>query len=246
MDKRKFCKTFFIAGSALALSPTLLQSCKLDETEGTNTDDNKTAENDTKSNPTFELPSLSFEYAALVPFIDEDTMMIHHSKHHQGYVNKLNKALESEDYQYDSLDDLISQEGISQDVINNGGGHKNHSFFWKSLNPAMVQMSDTMKSKIDASFGSIESFEQEFIKQGKSIFGSGWLWLVDNNGKLEFAQTENQDNPWMSHVDITGNPILNIDVWEHAYYLEYQNERGRYLENIMYVIDWKIVEERLV
>lgn len=195
-------------------------------------------------NPKYSLPPLPYSYDALEPHIDKATMEIHHTKHHQAYVNNLNKALESTPPKHFTIEDLcknISQ--YSTPIRNNAGGHFNHSFFWKLMKNS--DKAETPKGKllkaINLSFGSYEEFQKKFSDAAKNRFGSGWAWLVANNGKLEIGSTPNQDNPLMDVSEFKGIPILGIDVWEHAYYLKYQNKRGDYVSAWWNVINWNEV-----
>lgn len=192
----------------------------------------------TESKP-FSLPQLQYKYSAMKGFVDQQTMTIHHTKHHQGYVNNLNKHLDNDKIKLEELLNNISK--YSTAVRNNAGGHWNHSFFWSILNEQSdeTQISKKLLAKINDDFGSLAKFKEEFQKSGLSLFGSGWTWLiVDNSGKLKIVNTPNQDNPLMDVVETKGLPLLGIDVWEHAYYLDYQNMRKTYLENFWKKVDW--------
>jgi Fe-Mn family superoxide dismutase len=174
------------------------------------------------------------------------TMQIHHGKHHQAYVDNLNKAIAGTEHESKSLEQLIANAGkISPAVRNNGGGHWNHSFFWVMLdeNGGSMPAGDLAKD-IHDSFGTFDSFKEKFNNAGMTRFGSGWAWLIVRNGKLEITSTPNQDNPLMDVAEVKGTPIMGVDVWEHAYYLKYQNRRAEYLNAIWNVIDWKKVTER--
>ncbi len=199
----------------------------------------------------FNLPDLPYAHSALDPYIDTRTMEIHHGKHHQGYVNNLNGALESHgNLANKPLEDLLGAisglpPAIQGAVRNNGGGHWNHSFFWKVMgaNCGGTPKGD-LGNAINSTFGSFDEFKAAFIKAGATRFGSGWAWLVVNNaGDLEVCSTPNQDNPLMDIADVKGMPILGIDVWEHAYYLNYQNRRPDYLNAFFNVINWDAVSE---
>jgi Fe-Mn family superoxide dismutase len=188
-----------------------------------------------------ELPPLPYDFAALEPHIDSQTMQIHHGKHHQAYVNNLNAALEKHtDLQKMSADELLRNlgsvpEDIRPAVRNNGGGHVNHTMFWKMMAPnAGGPPSGGVAEAIKASFGGFDAFKEQFAKAGVSRFGSGWAWLIDNNGKLSIESTANQDNP----ISDGKKPILGIDVWEHAYYLKYQNRRPDYITAWWNVVSW--------
>ncbi len=194
----------------------------------------------------FTLPSLNYGYDELEPFIDAKTMEIHYTKHHQGYVNNLNKALEGhEELQGLSVEDLIRSldrlpEDIKTPVRNNGGGHLNHTMFWEIMKPSGGgEPNPVLLDKINQAFGSFENFKEEFKKQALGRFGSGWAWLVVDGDKLEIVSTPNQDNP----ISEGKKPILGIDVWEHAYYLKYQNKRNEYIDSWFSTINWDKVEE---
>ena len=194
----------------------------------------------------FTLPALPYAHNALEPHIDALTMQIHHGKHHQAYVDNLNKAIAGTPNENKSLEELVKAAGsISPAVRNNGGGHWNHSFFWEILAPnAGGKPSGKLAAAIDAAFGSFDEFKAKFNAAGATRFGSGWAWLIVKDGKLEVTSTPNQDNPLMDVAEVKGTPILGVDVWEHAYYLKYQNKRPDYLAAIWNVINWKKVEEK--
>ncbi|MDL4841533.1 superoxide dismutase SodA [Aquibacillus rhizosphaerae] len=194
----------------------------------------------------FELPELPYAYDALEPHIDKETMNIHHTKHHNTYVTKLNGALEGHsDLENKSLDELLSDlnsipESIRTAVRNNGGGHANHSLFWTLLSPnGGGEPTGELASKINDKFGSFDKFKEEFAAAGAGRFGSGWAWLIVNNGELEIISTPNQDTPVMEGKA----PILGLDVWEHAYYLKYQNKRPDYIAAFWNVVNWDEVSK---
>ena len=192
----------------------------------------------------FELPKLPYAYDALEPHIDAETMEIHHSKHHNTYVTKLNEAVSGTEHENASLEDLVKNykdlpSDIQTAVRNNGGGHYNHSFFWETLSPEGKELSGDLKSAIEAKFGSVDEFKEKFEAAGAARFGSGWAWLVLNNGELEVVSTPNQDNP----VTDGQTPLLGVDVWEHAYYLKYQNKRPEYLKAFWNVVNWDKVSD---
>jgi Fe-Mn family superoxide dismutase len=193
----------------------------------------------------FTLPALPYDYDALEPHIDKLTMQIHHDKHHGGYVNNLNKAIAGTENENKSLDELVKNAGkISPAVRNNAGGHWNHSFFWEILSPNGGGKPDGKLAKaIDDSFGSFEQMKEKFNAAGASRFGSGWAWLAVDNGKLSICSTPNQDNPLMDVAECKATPILGADVWEHAYYLKYQNKRADYLDAFWNIVNWKKVTE---
>ncbi|MCB0806482.1 MAG: superoxide dismutase [Bacteroidales bacterium] len=195
----------------------------------------------------YTLPELSYGYDALEPAIDARTMEIHHTKHHQGYVNNLNKAVEGTDAAAQTLEVLLGNiSNYSVAVRNNGGGHYNHTLFWSVLTPEEeTQPTDRLRKAVRAEFGSMESMIDQMNQAAATRFGSGWAWLsVDAGNRLFISSTPNQDNPLMDVVEERGTPILGIDVWEHAYYLQYQNKRGDYLKGIWDVINWDEVSKR--
>jgi superoxide dismutase, Fe-Mn family len=194
----------------------------------------------------FTLAPLPYAYEALEPHIDTKTMQIHHDKHHQAYVDNLNKAIAGTDNVGKTIEALVAAAGsISPAVRNNGGGHWNHTFFWESMAPgAGGAPTGALADAINAAFGSFDAFKEKFNNAGITRFGSGWAWLIVKDGKLEVSSTPNQDNPLMDVADVKGTPILGCDVWEHAYYLHYQNLRAKYLEAFWNVVNWGKVEER--
>lgn len=194
----------------------------------------------------FELPKLPYPYDSLDPYIDKETMEIHHTKHHNAYVTKLNAALEGSDGEGKSLEDLMkSVSNYPGAVRNNGGGHFNHSLFWTVMKKGGggVPKGDIEKA-INNAFGSFEQFKKEFSEAAANRFGSGWAWLIVKDGKLAVTSTPNQDNPLMDVTEDKGTPVLGLDVWEHAYYLKYQNKRPDYIENWWNVVNWEEVERR--
>ena len=194
----------------------------------------------------FTLPQLPYAHNALEPHIDAETMQIHHGKHHQAYVDNLNKAIAGTEHENKSLEELVAAAGkISPAVRNNGGGHWNHTFFWEIMAPnAGGQPSGRLSEAINSAFGSFDAFKEKFNAAGTTRFGSGWAWLVVKDGKLEVTSTPNQDNPLMDVAETKGTPILGVDVWEHAYYLKYQNKRADYLAAFWNVVNWSKVAER--
>ena len=197
--------------------------------------------------PKFELPNLPYDYDALEPYIDKQTMEIHHTKHHNAYVTNLNKAVEGTDMEGKSLEDLMKKvSGLPTAVRNNGGGHYNHSLFWTLMKKGGGGLpAGDLDKEITSTFGSFEEFKKKFSEAAATRFGSGWAWLVVTNGKLAVTSTPNQDNPLMDVADVKGTPILGLDVWEHAYYLKYQNKRPEYIENWWNVVNWEEVSKRL-
>jgi Fe-Mn family superoxide dismutase len=192
----------------------------------------------------FTLPALPYAHDALEPHIDKMTMEIHHGKHHQAYVDNLNKAIAGTEHENKSLEELVANAGkISAAVRNNGGGHWNHSFFWELLSPNGGKPEGKLAEAINSSFGSLDALIEKVNGAGATRFGSGWAWVIVKDGKLEVTSTPNQDNPLMDVAEVKGTPILGIDVWEHAYYLKYQNKRPDYLKAIWNVINWSKVAE---
>jgi len=195
----------------------------------------------------FELPNLPYAHNALEPNIDTQTMEIHHGKHHNGYTNKLNAAIEGTDLEGKSIEDILSNLDMENSgVRNNGGGFYNHSLFWKVMSPdGGGNPSGELADAINEAFGSFDEFKTKFSSAAGTRFGSGWAWLcVHSGGKLEICSTPNQDNPLMPGVGCGGTPILGIDVWEHAYYLKYQNKRPDYVGAFFNVINWSEVSSR--
>lgn len=193
----------------------------------------------------FVLPELSNPYSNYSPYIDAQTMEIHHQKHHAGYVKKINQACVDADIDCNRIEDIFENiEEMSPAIRNNAGGHYNHTVFWTILNTTMTTPSSKLHAKITETFGGLEDFKAEFTKAALGVFGSGWVWLVsDTEGNISITTTHNQDNPLMSDIN-TGYPILGIDLWEHAYYLNYQNKRVEYMNNIWALVDWDQISFR--
>ena len=195
----------------------------------------------------FELPELGYAYDALEPHIDARTMEIHHSKHHNAYTNNLNNAIAGTDLEGTSIEDILVNLDMNNGAVrNNGGGFYNHSLFWTVMNPEdKGNLSGELKDAIEAKFGSVDAFKEAFSKAAATRFGSGWAWLcVHKGGRVEVCSTPNQDNTLMPEVGCGGTPILGLDVWEHAYYLNYQNRRPDYINAFFNVINWNEVERR--
>lgn len=193
----------------------------------------------------FELPNLPYAHDALEPHIDGRTMEIHHGKHHAGYTSKLNAAVDGTDLEGKDIETLLREHSDNGAVRNNGGGFWNHTLFWNSMSPNGGGAPEgALAEAIDRDFGSFENFKDEFSKAAATRFGSGWAWLCVNNGKLEVCSSANQDNPLMPGVGCGGHPILGLDVWEHAYYLNYQNRRPDYINAFFEVVDWNAVGAR--
>ena len=193
----------------------------------------------------FELPQLPYAYDALEPHIDARTMEIHHSKHHAGYTSKLNAAVEGTELEGKDIETLLRDHSDNGAVRNNGGGFWNHNLFWACMSPnGGGQPSGALGEAIDRDFGGFDAFKDAFAKAAATRFGSGWAWLCVNDGKLEVCSSANQDNPLMPGVGCGGHPILGLDVWEHAYYLNYQNRRPDYINAFFEVVDWNAVGAR--
>ena len=194
----------------------------------------------------FKLPALNYSYDSLEPHVDAKTMEIHHGKHHAGYTNNLNNAIKDSELEGKSIKEILSSLDLNNSAVrNNGGGFYNHSLFWSIMSPdgGGLPTGDLAKA-IDTSFGSFEEFKSAFSKAAATRFGSGWAWLcVHPNGKLGVCSTANQDNPLMEGIGCEGTPVLGLDVWEHAYYLNYQNRRPDYIAGFFNIIDWNVVSE---
>jgi Fe-Mn family superoxide dismutase len=195
----------------------------------------------------FTLPALNFAYDALEPHIDARTMEIHHTKHHQAYITNLNNAISGTALENQTLDEIIKNMDMTNNAVrNNGGGHWNHSFFWEILQPENKgRLSGPLADAIDAAYGSKETFMEKFAAAAMTRFGSGWAWLcAHKDGHVEICSSANQDNPLMPGIGCGGTPIAGLDVWEHAYYLNYQNRRADYVTAFWNVLNWNVVEEK--
>ena len=195
----------------------------------------------------FQLPELSYNHDSLEPHIDSKTMQIHHGKHHAGYTSKLNAAIEGTDLSEHSIEDILTTLDMNNSAVrNNGGGYYNHCLFWEIMGPnAGGQPGGSLKEAIEKSFGSFDEFKSNFSAAAGTRFGSGWAWLCAHpNGKLDICSTANQDNPLMPGIGCGGAPILGLDVWEHAYYLNYQNRRPDYVNAFFNVINWSAVSSK--
>ena len=197
-------------------------------------------------NVPFMLPNLAYAFHALEPHIDSLTMEIHHDRHHKAYVDNLNKAVQGTNAASLSLIEILGQVSKQTSVVrNNAGGHWNHSFFWQIIGPAKgFTPNSNLLAQITKDFGSLEAMKTEFNKAATSRFGSGWAWLTWSNGQLQISSTANQDNPLMDVAEVKGTPILAIDVWEHAYYLKYQNKRADYINAFWNVVNWNFVSDQ--
>ncbi|QFQ32035.1 Fe-Mn family superoxide dismutase [Buchnera aphidicola] len=200
---------------------------------------------------TYLLPSMPYSYDALEPYFDEETMKIHHTKHHQNYINNTNAILENTAFSSLSIEELMSifnEISLENKIVlrNNAGGHINHCFFWESLK-ANTLLNRNIKLELEKSFGTFESFKKQFEEIAMKHFGSGWVWLVNQDGKLNIVSTSNQDNPLMGKLtsNTYGDPILGLDIWEHAYYLKYQNRKLDYVKAFWNVVNWDKIDSRL-
>ncbi len=241
MDKRNFLKKMGLASVGIMTSRLLFAGSTPDFEEGS------VFESTYPEAGKFSLPKLPYAFNALEPNIDAETMEIHYTKHHQSYVDKLNKAIDGKPAAGYSLEKICSMANESdKDIRNNGGGHYNHSMFWQSLSPnSNGKPSGALATAIDNNFGSFEKFKSKFNEAAEKRFGSGWAWLVKGaNGKLYVYSTPNQDNPLMTKFGYKGVPLLGLDVWEHAYYLKYQNKRPEYIANFWKLINWDFVGEK--
>lgn len=238
MNKRNFLKSF-----AIITATSFLQIPKI---MGFNTENDEIIPTTIKDND-FSLPNLEYDYDALVPHFDKMTMEIHHSKHHAAYIKNLNEAIKNTPFEKMTLEEIQNKVTNKFPIIrNNGGGHYNHSLFWKIIAPnAGGEPTGKLAESIKNTFGSFEKFKEEFNKAAKNHFGSGWAWLaIDKNKKLFITSTPNQDNPLMTKINKQkGTPILCLDVWEHAYYLKYQNKRIDFINAFWNVVNWKAVEK---
>ena len=238
MNKRDFLKTAALGSLTLFIKPISLSASLPSEFSTLTLDEGRGG---------FKLPELGFSYDALEPYIDARTMEIHYTKHHAGYVFKLNEAVKDTKMEQYSLERLLAKVPSTDIAIrNNGGGHYNHSLFWKVISPNPIKMPiGNLATAIERDFGSFEIMKGQFDTAAKSRFGSGWAWLVSNSkGKLSILSTANQDNPLMKKITVNnGTPIINLDVWEHAYYLKYQNKRADYVAAFWNLVNWAEAEK---
>ena len=191
----------------------------------------------------FQLPNLDYDYNALEPHFDARTMEIHHSKHHAGYTNNLNNAISETEFANKTITEILKTPNLPAAIRNNGGGYYNHCLFWEILSPNPSQLSTKFNSIIEENFGGFDAMKEEFGKAAATRFGSGWAWLCSNKGTLSICSTPNQDNPIMDS-GFGGSPILGLDVWEHAYYLNYQNRRPDYIKAFWNLVNWDVVETK--
>ena len=234
MNKRTFLKTGIALGAGLVAAPAMAGNNIL----------GRSLKDSSSGFVQIELP---YSFSALEPYIDARTMELHYSKHHAGYTANFNKAAGAEGIAFKSLKDIFSSVSrYSALVRNNGGGFYNHNLFWECMSPqGGGEPEGSLKKSIDTNFGSFAAFKDSFAKAATGVFGSGWAWLIVQDGKLKITSTPNQDNPLMDVATERGKPILALDVWEHAYYLNYQNRRGDYISAFWNVVDWKFVEKEM-
>ena len=234
MDRRKFIGSSFAGGVSLLAMKSKLYGAINESAIGLQT-------------PPFTLPNLPYAHDALEPYIDKMTMEIHHGKHHGAYVTNLNKAVDGTEWSSKSLEDILANiSKLPAAVRNNGGGHYNHSLFWTIMKPnGGGTPSGSLADAIKQDFGSFDKFKENFANAGMTRFGSGWAWLIAQHGKLVVASSPNQDNPMMDIAEVKGVPILGMDVWEHAYYLKYQNRRADYIAAFWNVVNWDEAAKRL-
>lgn len=247
-NRRNFLRTT-IGFSAATAASTALGINPLNALVGcgspTSSDQSSTGEGGTLE---FSQEPLGYAYDALEPYIDARTMEIHYSKHHTAYITNVNEAIKAEEVSYGTPEELFANiSTCSAKVRNNGGGAWNHTFFWKSLRAPIEGNNPTgaLLDAINQAFGSVEQFKEQFTAAGTGQFGSGWAWLVSDNGALKIGSTPNQDNPLMDDIELSGKPLLGLDVWEHAYYLHYQNRRPEYINNWWSVVNWDFVAGQL-
>jgi Fe-Mn family superoxide dismutase len=229
MERRKFIT---VVGTAAIAAPVIgtITSCA----------------SETKTFDGHKFPELGYDFNALEPYIDAQTMELHYSKHHRGYYDKFMAAAEGTELLNTPMEQIFAEISKQSDGIrNNGGGFYNHALFWENMTPSPAEIPADLKAAIEKDFGSLESFKEQFGTAAKTQFGSGWAWLIyGENGKLGVTATPNQDNPLMDVTAAKGTPLLGIDVWEHAYYLKYQNKRAEYVDNFWNVVNWEVVNNR--
>ena len=243
-------KRFILPGVLAAVAschcPKTAQSAAQETVKQAVAQENWGNPNEVKAQGKFQLSGLAYGYSDLEPYIDGRTMSIHYSKHYLAYTNNLNKAIAGTALESQSIEEILSSLDLNNKAVrNNAGGYYNHTLFWEIMTPNKTELSGVLLDKINSDFGSVENFKNQFSEAAAKQFGSGWAWLVVNkDGKLEIGSTPNQDNPLMPKQTISGTPILALDVWEHAYYLNYQNQRPKYIEAFFNVINWTEVTKK--
>ncbi len=229
MERRKFIT---VAGTAALAAPVIgtVASCA----------------SESQSFDGHKFPELGYDFNALEPYIDAQTMELHYTKHHQGYFNNFMDAADGTELLDTPMEQIFATVSQQSDAVrNNGGGFYNHALFWENMTPSTVEVPASLNQAIENDFGSFDEFKESFGNAAKTHFGSGWAWLaVDGNGKLFVTSTPNQDNPLMDVADSNGIPVLGLDVWEHAYYLNYQNKRAEYVDNFWNIVNWEVVNNR--
>ncbi len=247
-DRRSFLRTS-IGLSAATVASTALGVNPLNALVSCSSPNSSSGDSSASGQPlAFSQESLGYDYNALEPVIDARTMEIHYTKHHTAYITNANEAIAADNVTYATAEELFANiADVSAKIRNNAGGAWNHTFFWKSLRAPVDGNAPTGKllEAINTAFGSVDQFKEQFAAAGAGRFGSGWAWLVSDNGTLKIGSTPNQDNPLMSDSEIKGTPLLGLDVWEHAYYLHYQNRRPDYIKNWWNVVNWDFVAEQL-
>lgn len=234
MDKREFIKTSLVMSAGLISMPAFAGK-------------NIISDGQNKPSQGFQQIKLPYSYNALLPYIDTATMELHYSKHHAAYTSNFNKAAENEGISNKSIEDILANiSKYSLAARNNGGGFYNHNLFWQCMKPGgSVLKAGNFKKKLEKAFGSFDSFKSQFTQKALTVFGSGWAWLIERDGNLYITSTSNQDNPLMDVVAEKGKPLLTLDVWEHAYYLKYQNRRADYIDAFWNIVDWNFVQSRM-
>ena len=248
MDRKQFLsRSLKAAAGALVVGPTLLHTAACASTKSAAGESPKAAEDPAPSPLSFSQPPLPYAYAALEPSIDALTMEIHYTKHHAAYVKNVNDAIAAEGITAtDEKAFFANVSKLSAKARNNGGGSWNHNFFWQVMGPGGTGApTGKVLDALNAGFGDLEKFKETFTKAAMGRFGSGWAWLVEQDGKLAIGSTPNQDNPFMDVSELKGTPLLALDVWEHAYYLKYQNKRNEYVSNWWNVVNWDAVAKRM-
>jgi len=234
MDKRTFLKSGLLLGTGVFIAPAAYSK----DIFNSPVTGQKTNE--------FEQIPLKYDFNALEPHIDAKTLEVHYSKHHASYTSKFNASLKEENLGGKSIKEIFGNVSkYSASIRNNGGGHFNHNFFWQALSPNRGEPKGDLLKAINTDFGSFDNFKKEFSTKAATVFGSGWAWLIKQDNKLKIVQTSNQDNPLMDISKEKGTPLLTIDVWEHAYYLKYQNRRPEYIESFWNVVNWDFVSSNL-
>ncbi len=245
-SRRKFINDSFRASVGVAVGGSLVSGLSACAGSGQNSEGEDSNESSGSGKLVFSRIELPYAYGALAPNIDEKTMDIHYNKHHEAYVKSINEAIEAENIDYGTPEELLKNiSSYSDKARNNAGGAWNHNFFWECMTPDSKAPEGKVADALSSAFGSLDKFKEEFAAAGAGQFGSGWAWLISDNGSLKITSTPNQDNPLMDIAEVKGTPLLGLDVWEHAYYLNYQNRRPDYIKNFWNVVNWNKVAERM-